>query len=471
MKHLWRVVRRSLPKFQQRRLSVQLAQLEQLEDQWLPHYAELEAGIPITPGQLVQDCAFEQALRRIDAPLHLRLADLPCLTQLERAFRSCSAGKATGFDPLPSPAPLAALYHDLALKEFVWQCEPMQDKGGPVALIPKTLHPHTAKQFREILLLPSVGKRTHAILRSQIMEKLTAVRAPGQLGGFPGQQVIYGSHAIRTFGALCDNAGLSCAVLFLDLASAFHHLIRESVVGAWDGSHLEPVLAVLQQSGHAASNFQCFARLPGLLSKIGIAEPIVRLLRDIHIGTWCRIHARWLLRTHRGTRPGSPLADIIFHALMVRVAQSIDEWIGLQDDFVSLMHELDVAVPTILWADDIAVALATRKAADLVPFLQEALQHVRHTLRDYGFTLNFSKGKTSAVMTLKGARSGELRKQYQLHANPGVTAPLKMGKLMHFVPTYQHLGTLLHLTMHYIVNCDLGLVWPSRHLPNWLSQF
>ena len=471
VKHLWRVVRRSLPKFQQRRLSVQLAQLEQLEDQWLPHYAELEAGIPITPGQLVQDCAFEQALRRIDAPLHLRLADLPCLTQLERAFRSCSAGKATGFDPLPSPAPLAALYHDLALKEFVWQCEPMQDKGGPVALIPKTLHPHTAKQFREILLLPSVGKRTHAILRSQIMEKLTAVRAPGQLGGFPGQQVIYGSHAIRTFGALCDNAGLSCAVLFLDLASAFHHLIRESVVGAWDGSHLEPVLAVLQQSGHAASNFQCFARLPGLLSKIGIAEPIVRLLRDIHIGTWCRIHARWLLRTHRGTRPGSPLADIIFHALMVRVAQSIDEWIGLQDDFVSLMHELDVAVPTILWADDIAVALATRKAADLVPFLQEALQHVRHTLRDYGFTLNFSKGKTSAVMTLKGARSGELRKQYQLHANPGVTAPLKMGKLMHFVPTYQHLGTLLHLTMHYIVNCDLGLVWPSRHLPNWLSQF
>ena len=112
-----------------------------------------------------------------------------------------------------------------------------------------------------------------------------------------------------------------------------------------------------------------------------------------------------------------------------------------------------------------------KESSWLGPVFAGSLQHVRHTLRDYGFTLNFSKGKTSAVMTLKGARSGELRKQYQLHANPGVTAPLKMGKLMHFVPTYQHLGTLLHLTMHYIVNCDLGLVWPSRHLPNWLSQF
>ena len=450
LKHLWRVVRRSLPKFQKRRLSVQPAQLEQLEDQWLPHYAELEAGIPITPGQLVQDCAFEQALRRIDAPLHLRLADLPCLTQLERAFRSCSAGKATGFDPLPS-----ALSHDLALKEFVWQCEPMQDKGGPAAFIPKILHPHTAKQFRGILLLPSVGKRTRAILRSQTMEKLATVRAPGQLGGFPGQQVIYGSHAIRTLGTLCDNAGLSCVVLFLDLASAFHHLIRENVVGAWDGSHLEPVLAVLQQSGHAASNFQCFAKLPGLLSEVCIAEPIVRLLRVIHIGTWCAMRERWLLRTHRGTRPGSPLADIIFHALMVRVAQSIDEWIGLQDDFVSLMHELDVAVPTTLWADDMAAPLATRKAADLVPFLQEALQHVRHTLRDYGFTLNFSKGKTSAVMTLKGAPSGELRTQYQLHANPGVYRPFEDGQTewLHFVPTYRHLGTLF--ASNHPLHCEL----------------
>ena len=461
VKHLWGVVRRSLPKYQQRRLSVRPAQLAQLEDQWLPHYAELEAGIPVRPEGLVHDCAFEQALRRLDAPLQLQLKELPSLTQLEQAFRSCSAGKATGFDPLPSalfhsaPAHLAALYHDLALKEFVWQCEPIQDKGGPVALIPKTLHPQTAKQFRGILLLPSVGKRTHAILRTQIMAKLAPVRAPGQLGGFPGQQVTYGSHALRTFGTLCDNAGLSCAILFLDLASAFHHLVRESVVGAWDGRHLEPVFAALQQSGHARSNFQCFAKLPGLLSDIGIAEPIVRLLRDIHIGTWCTIHDRWMLRTHRGTRPGSPLADIIFHALMVRVAQSIDDWIHSHSDFMALLKELDVEVPTILWADDIAVPLATRKAPDLIPFLQAALEHVHTTLHGYGFTLNFSKGKTSAVLTLKGPGSGELRKQYQLHANPGVSCTFGDGhtEWLHFVSSYRHLGTLF--ASNHALQCEL----------------
>ena len=231
VKHLWKIVRRSLPKFQQRRLTVPPCQLEGLEDQWLPHFAELEAGVVTTSDQLVNGCVFEQALRRLDAPFQVRLSDLPGLTQLEQAFRATTAGKATGFDPLPSElfhraaALLATLFHDLVIKEFAWQSEPVQDKGGPVALIPKTLHPSTAKQFRGILLLPSAGKRTHAILRSQIMKKLEITRAPGQLGGFPGQQVLYGSHAIRTFGTICDEAGLNCAILFLDLASAFHHLI------------------------------------------------------------------------------------------------------------------------------------------------------------------------------------------------------------------------------------------------------
>ena len=216
-------------------------------------------------------------------------------------------------------------------------------------------------------MLPSVGKRAHAILRSQVMEKLEIARAPGQLGGFPGQQVSYGSHALRSFGTLCDQAGLSSAILFLDLASAFHHLIRESVVGAYDGSNLKPVLAVLQQSGHPIDQFQAFARLPGLLADIGVAELIIRLLRDIHVGTWCSLHQRWLLRTHRGTRPGSPLADIIFHALMTRVAQSVDEWLMQQSEIVHLKQALDIEVPTILWADDIAVPLAARQAIDLVP--------------------------------------------------------------------------------------------------------
>lgn len=460
-KRLWGVVRRSLPKFQQRKMHVAPFQLEALEDQWLSHYEELEAGVETSPQALVADCAFQQALRRIDAPLSLQVEDLPSLSQLEREFRSVPVGKASGYDPLPSalfhkaPSPVAAIYHDLIVKEFIWQCEPIQAKGGPIAILPKTLHPTTAKQFRGILLLPNAGKRAHAILRSHIMRALAPARSPGQLGGFAGQQVMFGSQALRVFGTICDCHGLSSAILFLDLSSAFHHLIREAVVGSVDGANLAPVLKVLQAGGEPIDKFHAFSNLPGILTELGVAEPIVRLLRDIHLGTWCTLHDRWLLRTHRGTRPGSPLADIIFHALMARVASAIDYWIQQQPGFASLFKELDVEVPTVVWADDIAVPLASKCANEIVPLLQRVLEQIRSTLKGYGFSLNFAKGKTSAVLTLTGPGAGDLRKKYLLHPRPGVQCLFEDGdsEWLHFTSSYRHLGTLF--TSSHDLACEL----------------
>ena len=110
-----------------------------------------------------------------DAPRHLPITSLPSIFALEDAFRTTLPDKATGFDPLPShlfrqaACPLAAAYSDLLLKEFVWQSEPMQYKGGPVAIIPKCLAPTTANQFRGILLLGNMAKRTHSVLRKRIL--------------------------------------------------------------------------------------------------------------------------------------------------------------------------------------------------------------------------------------------------------------------------------------------------------------
>ena len=460
-KNLWKVVRRSLPKFQQRRSMFGPARMAELEDQWLPHFSDLEAGVTTNATALVDHCHFMQSVRRLDSSLEVQLGDLPSLFQLEQAFRAISEGKATGYDPLPSEffhkaaAPLAFLYHDLFLKEYLWQSEPIQNKGGPMAIIPKQLQPTLAKQFRGILLLPNAGKRLHAILRGQIMEKLEHHRAPGQLGGFPGQQVLFGSQAIRTFGTICDQQGISSAILFLDLSSAFHHLVREAVVGSCDGCNLAPVMNILLGSRHPIDKFQHFARLPGILAELGLPDAIVRLLQDIHICTWCTIHDRWLLHTHRGTRPGSPLADIVFHALMARIAQAMDEWLSQCSDYQKLLHSLEIEVPTILWADDIAIPLATRSADALVPFLQLALAKAHDLLSDTGFLLNFSKGKTSAVITFRGKGSSELRKTFQLCPVPGVQCQFSNEPTawLHFVASYKHLGTMF--ASNHDLMCEL----------------
>eukprot|EP00435_Cladocopium_sp_Y103_P038045 s36_g10.t1 len=463
VKNLWRVVRRSLHKYRQRRMMPAPFTLERLDDQWLPHYAELEAGRVTDPDALLSDCVLEQALRRLDAPLQLSLAELPSLTQLEVAFRSIAPDKSTGYDPFPSAlfheaaSSLGPVFHDLFVKEFLWQCEPIQAKGGPVAILPKVQHPTVARQFRGILLLPSAGKRVHAILRSRIMATLSLHRPSGQLGGYPGQQVIYGSHAVRTFSVVCDSHGLSSAVLFLDLSSAFHHLIREAVVGSFDGSNLEPVLETLKAAGHPQETFHRFRSFAGCLSEMGLNEALVRLLRDIHLSTWCTLRDRWLLRTCRGTRPGSPLADIVFHALMVQVVYRLEEWMLQQDEFQTLLAQVNITAPAILWADDIAVPAVTKAASQLVPFLQSILVQVRHILQSYGFSLNFAKGKTSAVLALRGPQSAELRRQFLLHQNPGVLCEFPDGEStwLHFVAAYKHLGTVF--ASNHDLQCELRM--------------
>eukprot|EP00435_Cladocopium_sp_Y103_P011725 s228_g3.t1 len=143
--------------------------------------------------------------------------------------------------------------------------------------------------------------------------------------------------AKRPDGKATENfIGVSCAALFLDLSNAFHHVIREVVVGATDGHNLDQA---------QEEKFRCFASLPRILVDLHVSESIVRLLRDIQFSTWCTLHDRWLLRTHRGTCPGSPLADITFHALMAPIASKIDQWILDQHEYQAFLEEIGVEAP------------------------------------------------------------------------------------------------------------------------------
>ena len=107
----------------------------------------------------------------------------------------------------------------------LWCVEPIQFKGGIVTLIPKKGDLTQATNYRGILLLATVAKRLHGLLRTSLMATPGPKRVEGQLGGFPKQMVHFGFHAISTW------TGYSTAVLYLDLSNAFHHLVREFVLG------------------------------------------------------------------------------------------------------------------------------------------------------------------------------------------------------------------------------------------------
>lgn len=151
-----------------------------------------------------------------------------------------------------------------------------------------------------------------------------------------------------------------------------------------------------------------------------------------------------LVQTLRGTRPGSPLADAIFHLLMTEVASDLRDWLRQQPEIMRSFRQLDMDPVFIIWSDDFAIPIATSAATDLVDEVVKLTQHIQKLFTARGFHVNFDVGKTSAVLTFVGPQAPEMRKQHLLCEKPGIAVGLTDGQeiWLHFSLKYKHLGAM-----------------------------
>eukprot|EP00435_Cladocopium_sp_Y103_P051648 s459_g16.t1 len=449
VRQFWAIIRRTLPKFRQRKMHVPPARLEVLEHQMLPHLCQLEMGEQISPADLVHQCHQRQlcVMRALpDAPILPH--HLPTLTQFETALRTTTSHKATGIDPIPScvhhdQAPtIASLYYDLILKMHLWCTEPIQFKGGVMCLIPKKGDLTQARNYRGILLLATVAKRAHSMMRAALMNTLNPKRAEGQLGGFSHQMVQFGFHAVALWTHCLAQKGLSTGVLYLDLTSAFHHLVREHVLGVANEDDFGAILQGLHEAGHPAEARYYGQQLIGTLQSMGCDSRLLQLLRDVHTDTWFTLTTAELVRTRRGTRPSSPLADAVFHAAMAHIMSQLRLWMQSQDDFTALLARHDLPMLTVIWADDVAVPWATETSLALVPAIKTLIHEVDAQFHKYGFTINYELNKTNCVVSFQGQHAPELRREFLLVDRPGCDCTFDNGRSvwLHMKPTYKHLG-------------------------------
>eukprot|EP00435_Cladocopium_sp_Y103_P055590 s1133_g18.t1 len=446
----WKALRRNLPKFRTRRIGHHPLTIETLEDQWLPFFSELETGFECTPHELTLACHARQ-MAVVLQQKNFTLEDLPSIVELEDALRTTQPHRATGYDPMPSElyrqqaCLLARHFYPLVIKMMVWASEPVGSKGGQLAVLHKKGSRMQVSNYRGIMLLQTLSKRFHAMIRTRIMGALHRRRPPGQLGGFPNQQVCFGSQAMLTFGRLMDKANVTSAILFVDLTTAFHRLIREWVSGVHVPEDVQAVLESLDHEGISIADMIERLHEPTLLERLQLPPFLQQLMRDIHSGTWFTVGSttKHIAVTRRGTRPGSPLADCIFHVLMASIQEHLNSRLTQQEEFVGILQEVGIHIDSITWADDLAVPIATRSADSMPDKLRQLLTHVNALFRSYGFTLNMDRGKTSAVVTFRGTGAPLMRKTYQLCDKPGDTFEVDGQWLhLHYVPVYKHLGTI-----------------------------
>lgn len=175
------------------------------------------------------------------------------------------------------------------------------------------------------MLLLAIYKRLHAILQEKVIEVIEPLIPAGQIGGFQGQQVQFGSMSLQCFSRIAHQHNLSMGVVFVDLENAFHRLIRELVCGVARNADVD---ALLQSLEYGMSDARC----PKAAGNSMFASETGGSTRDVHVHTWHVLSPHpGLMRTRRGTRPGSPLADVIFHVAMLDITIELNDWVSQQE--------------------------------------------------------------------------------------------------------------------------------------------
>ena len=400
-KEFWARIRGALPKVRNKSKLNPLA-MEVLDDQWIPHFAKLEAGEVMSNADLFRKCT----QRHISPPsMPARdLKELPSRFEIEKILRSLQPGKAAGPDSLPSDlfhhaaSTLVDSVHDLYSKAIWWATEPIQSKGGLMFPIHKRGSAEDAANFRGIMLLNVLSKALHKWLRQKVAGRLEDLRCDTQIGGFRNQQAAFGSHCVQTAARLSHLSDQPFACLFVDVQSAYHFLVRELVVGAGDEEDVTAVLNNLAAHGADPTGLNLWLQLPGLLERTQYSPHLTKVLREVHQDTWAMMpHLPQVIRTARGSRPGSPLADIVYAILMFDIHLEVQRLMEANDCIQEGYIGLAVDPFALTWADDLAIPIAVKKNEQVVPTVQATLSGVYKAFERRGLLLNMGRGKTVAV--------------------------------------------------------------------------
>ena len=411
---LWRSLKPLLPRQQAKRRSnircrgpghAELAQ----------HYCGLEGGIVTTYPQLLQDCHARQASASSESPLTISLQELPSRQDMELVFQRCKNGKAPGLDRIPIEhlrtmlAQHGHLFYELYIKAWILAAEPTQFKGGFIVSIAKKSGILQAPAMRGIMLLDTLGKVYHALVRKSLMKWAGPRRHTSQFGGYQGQQCAFASLMLRSYWNRLSAHKISNAILFVDVKSAFHCLLRQQLFSG--GPMPEPLAHLLRSEGFDPNALNDFAVQHSSVFTEHAPPSLARILNDAHQGTWlCLPGVGGCHETLRGSRPGSILADLAFNWLMTLLLTELQQDLWALPEVIAASSILGLRPPLVTWVDDLAVPIPCVTATGLEPLLHQVLRCTRSIFQRFGLTLNFNPGKTELIVQFRGAQAAACRR-------------------------------------------------------------
>lgn len=197
-----------------------------------------------------------------------------------------------------------------------------------------------------------------------------------------------------------------------------------------------------------------------------------RLADDVHRHTWfvqrgTSLGQEKVIATLRGTRPGSPVADIGFNLLMSDILQELEERIRADETISNAGSEYPVTLPPVTWVDDLAVPVATSFPGDLEKVITSVLQHIHETFYSRGLQINYDKGKTEVVVMHRGAEADQWRRNFfSFDAETYITTSTSSHVFrVRAVPSYKHLAIRFQMDadLEHEISCRSAMARTAFH--------
>ena len=441
-------------------------------DVWRTQCSDLEAGHLTTPAELLGKALDRARQRRENLP-PLSFDEIPTVLQLEAKLRSIKRNKTAGNDGLKSDvfalaAPQFARHlFSMSTKLMVIFQEPLISKGGTlVAAFKGSGAADQVANYRSLIFYSYMGKALRSFWRTATMPLYESLSSNLHLSGKKGGNVSHASMVLRSLLSGADSRNRSSSVIFLDISSAYYRVVREFVVH--ETTTDEELVRILQRFNLPPEEYALLwqhLQQPDILSQVNANPRHRAILDELLTSTWFTVPGdAQVVATQAGSRPGDNLADIIFAFVYSRLLEHLrlalqDEGFRtfqqteLTDDLRSLyLQPVDIGdtphLCDVTWADDLAIFLQHPRAEDLVARTKLTTGLLFDLCWRKGLLPNLKKGKTEAIVKLKGPNSKPLRRELYGMPEPFLSIPstLRDDVRLRLVHKYRHLGHQIPFT-------------------------
>ena len=378
------------------------------------------------------------------------LVNVPTIYDVEKAVRNLADTKAPGADALGAelyqqnvPKAAQAIYPLVLKSAFRRQSIPEHTGGWLLPLHKKKGSVQCMAMYRGILLEPVIARMISKSWRNIYAAGLANEAAPMQWGGRKGVSPTCVHLQVRMWQSDAWAVKKSMSVIYMDIQAAFYSVCKAMLSG-FDGSQ-ESLLHTFRLMQLPETAFQEFlenvkkASLVRQATGSQLAEDNIAAMLS---QTWYAIpDSSEVMGPRTGSRPGDPIADVLFGMIMSRCLQVINQRLeeqGLANEPFCPEH---VQPPNVTWVDDVAFCVHG-SPQDLVSRTIHTTAVIFDTMTEHGFSLSLGPGKTAVMFAFHGPGAVRARQACERqHPNSLPIMSEHLGKQeVPVVNHYKHLG-------------------------------